>query len=367
MIFYLILFTAFLFYIFIPLSGAFVVRTQWRTFRRNLRLSIESPPFQGCSIGQEGFLGVFRFTGELEALEGDDLIWVRNSRNTVTVEMRHGSVYVMPPGSGAEKLYPHLLPSPLPMTSLKKIPWNDVFSLSEGTDLYICGALYHHEGRYVFRSEPENPLMVLIYNEAPEALIPRAVWCGRQSNEFWNFLTPWSVFSGLILLLLLSVYLIQNSPNYLLQFFCIAMALLPAVLFFPPGVFLFNLYKLFWDKARRYRAERDLMRLPLCPDRTEVPDVEMPSNIEYTRQPSGWTAGKSRKPVDVFVEIASGMADPSGDKSRMYSVRFPDHPEILARYCQKKAFLFEGLSGIVLIAGILINYLVVWVFLGWII
>lgn len=357
MYFYLlILLLVLIFYTALPLLGAFVVRSQWRVFRKTLQSSlffsdiIKPSPFVNRSLGSRKILG------KLEALEGNDMIWVRGPQNkAITVEMRKGTVFFMPPLKSIEKLYPHLLPVPLPALSLEKVPWDDVFSLPEGTKMYISGDLYYEDGRYTFRSTKETPLMVLIYNGDPLHLVSRAVWCGRQNNEFWNFLTPWSFFSGILLLLILSVYLIQNSANYLLQFFSISMALLPAMLFLPPGVLLFNLYKTFWDTARRYRAERDLMKLTMDPENGQINLKDQPGQTHYSRQPSAW----NRKGKAVLHEINAilGLSDTT--------ITFPVSPEKLVKFCRCKAFLYEALSGFVLLGGMLVNFYVLWIVLNW--
>jgi uncharacterized integral membrane protein len=353
----LVLLVACFFYAVIPILGAFVVRAQWRSIRHSLHNSLFLPT-ELCNLtDQDGPKGSCCLLGELEALEGNDVIWVRTQdHRSITVEMRNSSVYFMPSVNVKEKLYPHLLPVPLPAASLDKVSWDDVFSLSEGTKMYICGELLFQNGRNCIQSGKDNPLIVLIYNENPEFLVQRAVWCGRQSNEFWNFLTPWSVLSGILLLLILSVYLIQNSANYILQFFSISMAVLPALLFLPPGVFLFQLYKRFWDKARRYRAERDLMKLPINPKDGQVHYVPDPGNINYCRQPSGWNPDGAVHKEMIYVQ--------QGFREKV--ICFPETPEHLARFCQKKSLQFEILSGAVLGCCFVINFYIVWLVFNWI-
>ncbi len=333
-----------------------MVRSQWRVFRKELHKSIFYPRRFKTYPGNEGFQGAHCILGELEALEGNDIIWVRSCNNhTFTVEMRNSSVYFMPPITSKEKLYPHLLPVPLPATSLEKVSWDDVLTLPEGTKMYISGEMFFENGRNTFRTGGDTPLMVLVYNEDPAHLVSRAIWCGRQSNEFWNFLTPWSLLAGLLLLLILSAYLLQNSADYFLQFLSISVALLPAMLFLPPGVLLFALYKRFWDSARRFRAERDLIKLLKNPDSGDFAPVDRRDKILCSRQPSGWnkTGRFSNRKICL----------PWGNSDQV--ICFPETPEILSKYCQRKAFLYEAFSGMGILLGLAINYYLVWVIYKW--
>ena len=345
-----ILAIAFLFYALIPILGAFVVRSHWRQVRKILHSSLYYSRELKTPSTVNKTIGSCRILGELEAIEGNDILWVKSENGrSVTVEMLDSHVYFMPPFATREEAYPHLLPVSLPSNSLEKVPWNEIFSLPEGTKMYISGELAYSNGRFHFHSGKDAPLMVLVYNEDPRYLIPRAIWCGRQNNEFWNFMTPWSLVAGILLLLIQSVYLFQNSGNYLIQFFCVSIALLPALLFLPPGVFLFNLYKRFWDTARRYRAERDLMTLALDPETGETTVPEKDLSCRQTRQPSGWS-----RPGDQTEEVS---AVPGWEEE---PVCFPDHPARLAWFCKRRAFVYESLSGIVFLGGLVLNYYSLW-------
>ena len=350
-----IIIIALIFYGVIPVLGAFVVRSQWRSVRRNLHSSLFYPMALHTPPEKEAALGPFRILGELEAIEGNDTLWLKTRENrSITVDMRDSHVYFMPAFAGKEKQYPHLNPVPFPSESLEKVSWNQVFSLPEGTKMYVSGEVEYNAGRFRFRSGDKAPLMVLVYNENPRYLVPRAVWCGRQSNEFWNFLTPWSLISGILILLIQSVYLLQNSGNYLIQFFCIAMALIPALLFLPPGVFLFNLYRRSWDTARRFRAERDLIRLSLLPETGAVKVPEKSGGFTVQRCPSGWVS-RNCEGHTVISEISPLEG----------RVELPEDPYLLSSYCQKKAFLYESISGILVLTGLVMNFILVWLVFTW--
>lgn len=347
--------TAFLFYLVIPVSGAFSVRKKWRIFRKNLRDSLDLPMAVPGFSRKEGSMGLYRFLGELEAIEGDDLLWIRGAQGTITADMRNASVYNMTDTGSNSQIYENLYPYPFPKTSLVHMSWADIFSLTEGTRLFLIGELNVHNRKYCLKSSKEMPLTVIIYNEDPFTLIPRAAWCGRHSNELWNFMTPWSLLTGTLLLLIASVWLIQNSNNYAVHFISLFLSLIPLILFLPPGVFLFNLYKSFWDKGRKYRAERDLMRLPLGYGNRAVNCNA--DDVAYNRCPTGWK-GEGHQ---VFYPIPEGLLQMSERDRQGQCIGFPDEPEVLARFCQKKAFLYESLSVLVLAGGLVINFILFWI------
>lgn len=351
----LLILTAFFFYLVIPISGAFYARKKWRTFRINLRRSLDLPMAVPGFSRKDGSLGLHRFLGNLEAIEGDNLLWIRGAQGTITAEMRNARVYNMTDTGDSSELYENLYPYPLPKTSLVHMSWGDIFSLTEGTRLFLFGDLEVHNGKYCLKSSKEMPLTVIIYNEDPFTLIPRAVWCGRHSNEFWNFMTPWSVLTGTLLLLISSVWLIQNSYNYAVNFISLFLSLIPLILFLPPGVFLFNLYKYYWDQGRKFRAERDLIRLPLGFGTAAVECEE--HNVAYRRQPSGWK-GKIKR---VCYPVTEGLLQMSEKDRDGQCICYPDDPEVLARYCQRRAFMFEGLSVFVFTGGLLLNFALFWI------
>ena len=113
-----LIFTALLFYLVIPVGGAFYVRKKWRKFRQNLRRSLDLPMVVPGFRRDDGSLGLHRFLGELEAIEGDDLLWIHGALGTITADMRNASVYNMTDTGSNSQLYKNLYPYPFPKTSL---------------------------------------------------------------------------------------------------------------------------------------------------------------------------------------------------------------------------------------------------------
>ncbi len=350
----LLVICAFLFYLIIPVAGAFSARHKWRVFRKNLRRALDIPMAVHRVQNKNGDLGLHRFLGELEAIEGDDILWIKGSSGTITADMRNATVYNMTDSEGADQIYRHLYPFPLPTKSLVSMSWDDVFSLTEGTRLFLYGSLEVRGGKYCMKSCKEMPLTVIIYNEDPFTLMTRATWCGREGNEFWNMVTPWSILTGTLLLLISAVGIMQNSDNYALFFMNLFLALLPLFIFLPPGVLLLGLYRYFWDRGRRCRAERDLMVLPLGTGAEPVCCSE--SEIAFSRKPEGW----KEQGMPVCYPVPQSLVEMSEMKMADKCIRYAAEPELLSRFCRRRAFFFEALSGLMFCAAVLINFGVYW-------
>ena len=306
--------------------------------------------------------GLFRYKGRLEAIEGDNIIWIHGPAGSVCADMRGAVVYNMTDPGSNDQIYDYIYPSPLPRVSLSPMSWNDVFSLTEGTKVYLFGELERERGRYVLGSSDRMPLTVIIYNEDPFTLIPRSIWSGRQSNEYWNTLTPWSLLIGVLVLLISTAWLFQNAVDYRLPFVGLLFALLPMVLFLPPGFFLFQLYKKFWDRGRKARAERDLILLPVGLKDVRTPPLPAEtvesSRILYRRRPEGWSS--SPGDTGFCYPLPRGLLEMAERKLEGDCVFYPADPDKLIRYCRRKALGYEFLSWLMLLCGLTINYELIW-------
>ncbi|MBE3064065.1 MAG: hypothetical protein IMZ69_03495, partial [Spirochaetes bacterium] len=84
-----------------------------------------------------GFLGSYRFFGTLEAIQGDERIWITNGRQSVAADLSGLSVHILPqqdarPENGRE-------------TEMRSVPWGRIFSLPEGTPILVGGALFSED------------------------------------------------------------------------------------------------------------------------------------------------------------------------------------------------------------------------------
>ncbi len=251
--------TALLFFALIPGAGAFTVRWQWRLFRRRMQEASLAPFLRYSDLsGADGPRGDFRVFGELEAIQGGDRIWINTGEFTVEAVLSGVRLYLLPSlsaGVGQSE--------PLPDEEPAVAPWNRVFSLPSGLSLFVGGSLFLEEGRGVFRSSPRVPLLVVFYDGERESILKRAIWGGRKRNEYWNPFTLPSLLSGFLCLALLAYLSLRSSQAGLPGLAVLSLAAAPVAPFLPPGVALYYLYRYFWKLARRLRAERDLLRLPL--------------------------------------------------------------------------------------------------------
>ena len=180
-------------------------------FRKTVIAVSRYPTAGPAAIGRDrsGAMGEFRFFGTLEAIQGDDRIWITNGRFSVAAELRGVRVHLIPESeSGSETADRGTSGG-----ELRSVPWSRIFSLPEGTPIFLGGVLYAEEGRGVFRDYGKTPLLVVIHDCARENIVSRAVGSGRQRNEYMNAFTLPSVAIGSLSLLLLGFSLLTGHSE----------------------------------------------------------------------------------------------------------------------------------------------------------
>ena len=308
--------------------------------------------------------GNYRFFGEIEAIQSQGLLWVKNSEMTMTVKMNHCHIYMIP----SEKKKNSQMPI--------KLAWNRVFSLAEGTAVYISGKVEVENGRALFSGSPKDPLTVIIYDGESRTLLERSISCGRQKNEYWNFLTPWSIAVGGILSLLLLDMMIKASVSSTILIQGIIVSSLPIIPFIPPGLIFFILYTNMWKKGRLCRSDRDLLRLPLRFDDRNISDpdylhmaynsgrpifpldngyVQRKIHFTYEESSSIWNNSVFGKVI--FKEDGKWLGQPE-DPMKEY-ILIKDNPRRLIGLSNKKALKYELLSLLYIGLAMLINTWVV--------
>jgi hypothetical protein len=356
---------ALMFFVLIPGIGAFTVRSQWRVFRRRVQECSLYPILRYANLAEaDGERGCFRALGELEAFQGHNRLWLNTGSFTVEADLSGVKLYLLPsliPGRQRDEALPDEAPA--------VAPWDRIFSLPSGMKLFVGGRLFLEGGRGVFRSQPREPLLVVFYDGEPRSILARAVWGGRQRNEYWNQLTLASLLTGFFCLALLAYMALRTAQTALPGLpglVALSLALAPVAPFLPPGVALYFLYRFFWKRARRLRAERDLLRLPLRHFPLEQREracsgerrVELATGETYLMSSSSdlgvegelvqrgcSVRGKDAGPACLF-----GALDPGGPDGRLVRtpedplaelVRVPGDPVRLAESCNRSAYVLE--------------------------
>jgi hypothetical protein len=366
-----ILCIALLFYGIIPVFGAFLVRRNWRMFRNrfnNLRLSslLDYSQYQD----EENCGKKFRFLGGLESITDDQTLWVRNADITIPVDLQHAHIYLLP-NTEEDAVNSSASRNAVP----ERIRLERLSSLHEGAKVYIGGVLDIKNDRLTFLSTKENPLLIIFYDGSRRNLSIRIIRAGRQSNEYWNALTPYSLAFGAFLELLFAFSFIAR-PAYQLTLIVAILAMFgPLFPLVPPGIIFTTLYSRMWRKARMFRSYRDVFRLPLKylpPGKSQgtLPNGEIYGFLIYDNLPA-WvdTNDISYLPAElktknihhlyVFGTFTGNDAIPlqtPNDPLASFSV-FPEEPKKLAKVYAKKAHVREIISCIMFALGIGLNCL----------
>lgn len=359
----LIAFIWVVFYIVIPGLGAFHVRKRWRTFRKHITDSTFLPriTYNRLVRAEEGYLGAYRFFGNLEAIQGDDIVWIRSGSVSLSADLAGVHVYLLPGFShsqneGIVERNEETLPDEMP----QQLPWSQVFSLSEGTSVYMSGPLFLHHGQAVFRSTEECELTVVIYDGDAGSILRRSIWGGRQRNEYWNSFTPASLIAGTLALLFIAYNFLRITGAAVPATLALGLSTTPVLAFLPPGIPIFLLYRFFWKKGRLRRAERDILRLPMR--YLENPTVEaeqtaqLPDGGRYTvrvfRSKEAALASMREKKIRTTALLKAEdeaerqyfVFDAGGSDPMAEELLIPGHPFEIASLCVRKARLYEWIS-----------------------
>ncbi len=391
----LALVVAFLFFILIPGLGAFLVRAKWRRFRAHMIVASTYAIMDYSDLSKENEGSTYRFFGTLEAIQDTNRIWMRSGDVSAAADLENVPVYILPSMSSDESL-DDVLSGEEPQS----IPWKQISSLPAGVELFVAGTLHLEDGLTLFRSRPQFPLLVVIFDGGKDTILRRAVRSGRQRNEYWNQFTLISLITGSFSLLLLTYLFLGNPATRVPALIALALSASPLAVLLPPGVVFLYLYKSFWTRARTLRAERDLQRLPLryfnALPSAALPSAALPSKTgreaisvlpngerymmisgtaDYARSrlspddrnavpPDHLTISPSDNEVylfGAFSDDASGITAPLDPMADLIMIR--GNPEENAVRCSKRAMLFTVLSGVFLSLDLFPNlFLMLFVF-----
>ncbi|WP_319558796.1 hypothetical protein [Marispirochaeta sp.] len=377
-------------YVVLPLSGGVRVRRQWRRFREAIYKSMEYPIIDYPTVRTEAPQGEsFRFFGQIEAVQGDEQLWLTDGALSVQVDLKGVEVYTLP-ALNAYEAEDRVEDNELAFAdaSPTHLPANRITSFPQGTRLMVSGELVMVNSRPVFRSRGrgDGDLLVLIYDGAPCTILRRSIWSGRQRNEYWNQLTPASLtLASFSLFILTYVYL--RSPGFLFYaHIALTMSLAPLAPLLPPGLLLFSLYRRIWRTGRYLRAERDLLSLPARRfpqtvslrngSRAFLPDGSVYRIRTFRGSDAaleGCPGGKIRTSraivggtPDTAVFYAFGCSTETGNPpSDPFAERvlIPGEPRLLSLRCSRGARYRELLGAGIFVAALLINLLMLFMLL----
>lgn len=248
---------AVLFYFIIPGAGAVLVRRRWRRFRRAVLMARNAAPLtygriRGTTPGTR-----YQFFAKLEAIQDDRRIWVGDRTLSVMVSLDAVPVFVIPHVADRSANLVDETP--------RVLYWKDLAAVAEGTDVFVSGCVIDDRGSIRITACDGEPPLVAMFDGSRETFFARAMWSGRQRNEYWNHLTPISLVGGFVAEVLWAVTVVETSR--LQALLALVAAVIPALPLFPPGVVAFYWYRRIWRGARRVRARRDLAQV----QNTELP------------------------------------------------------------------------------------------------
>jgi hypothetical protein len=240
----------------VPVAGAFVSRQSWRFFRRRFN-NLCLKPVLNYPLYHSAPDGEYRFLGILESVTDEQLLWVRGENLTVPVSLRNAQTYLMPiRKTGNESFEPG-------EDTPERIKWSEISTLTGEAKVFVGGPLIYRDDRRIFESMRENPLIVIFYDGDDHFLTIQAIRAGRQRNEYWNSITPYSLILGAINLIIMASSFLLRPAFRLTALTALITVFTPLFPMIPPGLLFTILYRKLWLSALMYRSYRDLARLPL--------------------------------------------------------------------------------------------------------
>ncbi len=363
---------ALVFYAVIPLFGAFNVRSGWRKFREQiLKASVRTElEYSKPDRHSEGDAGLFWFIGNLQAIQNESTVWVSNGKLSVRAELQKVSIYILPnsqAGNDSKSIEKNQIADRDEMP--RKMSWEHVYSLPQGTSFLFSGKIFIENGIPVFRNTEEEPLLALIYDGAEETLLRRSIWSGRQINEYWNSFTPVSLIAG-SLSLFINAYLVFRNPALRPEaLFILVMSIIPLLALMPPGILFFLIYKWLWRTGRILRGERDLIKLPM---RYFNEMFEALRKDCFFLEYPNCSAAKADYP-DAVIRSSGILKRKSLDKYHSYvflssdndvffeRLIIPGNPNILSQICRSRARLMEISAMVFFTLGLLLNSILAYI------
>ena len=257
---YLALLTAVFFYLILPVCGGIISRTRWKSFRSRIMAAQGLPRLGLHSVYEPE--AEFRFYGEVDAIGGQNELWLRNEELACVIDARAASVYILS-GTGSEG-GPGVHGACVEELGvgdgdrLERVRWAALPSIPPVARAYAIGRARLDGGRMVLGPGNGKPVMLIIHDGRDGDLELRAIWTGRQKNEYWNPLTQVSLVAGLLAMSVIVSQVLSARTLPTIAAITVAAGFSPLLPLLPPGVIGFILYRSSWRQARFCRSRRDL-------------------------------------------------------------------------------------------------------------
>lgn len=229
------------FFIFIPGIGAIALRRRWMKFRTLIHgySAVPALEYYNLITGEP-----FSFRGRLESFKNDDVVWLKGESLSICINLEKQDIYTLSKSKD----------------ELRKSSWSDIYSLMEGTQFFVFGALLYKNGvPYLVGSEEESLLVVV--SESDGNIFEMLLKKGRDKNEMWNNYSPYAYITGVFILIMLSFFSYQTSFNKIVSFYLLLAAGTPFYFILPPGLLFYLRYRRLWDISVRWSILSDLKKL----------------------------------------------------------------------------------------------------------
>jgi len=369
----------------VPVAGALIKRHAWFKFRSRFNRFRLYPIMDSQAYWRQESGGgetrgentrIFRFTGDFESASESHTLWVRGGDLLVPVCLKSAETYILPMQGGEGIPEP---PDP-GADAPEKIRWEKFSALAEGAKVFVAGELACREGRWLFASTKETPLMVIFYDGPDHSLAAKAVWAGRQRGEYFNRITPYALILGTLCLLFVAGHYLTRPAFRPMVIFSIAAMFVPLVPLMPPGLLFTVVYRRLAWRSRILRAYSDLAKLPLCYFAQENGKKPLPEmRVLPNGEPYGFARSAELLPEmregkipwlipeiterrgggwHIFGAVSPGDPLPRRPKDPLATFGIlPGEPRKLAKRCAAKAYALETAAWLALFAGIALNVL----------
>lgn len=254
-----VLLTALVFYVLVPLAGSWRLRRLWEKFRAKALDALDAGDIGFSHLQSDSVLPghPLRLIGRLEAFEGEDRLWIGNDQISAAVSLLGTPVYFL------DEQFSH---DGLTVEPPRKAEAASLGALPEGTHFLVAGPVSRDsQGQVQFAAGPDHPLLVLAFEGDPQTVLTRAIYSGRPVVDHWNSWTPVSLAIGILLLLTAAYAGLRAGEDRSVGLVSLSLALLPATFFLPPGILFFYGFTQIWAQGREHRASADLGRAEHLP------------------------------------------------------------------------------------------------------